>query len=155
MSAPRATRCPRTYTTAASFSLSRITRTSAALMILQSQRTKQAKRQRQHPQKQALVDRAPRPGSGQNPFPLSHWRETIPQGQRRRGLSLRRKPTSRASMSEQLNRLGYVERVKGRNRWRSTMDIKDAKVLLIATVGVEQVELTTPRDKLREAGATV
>ncbi len=35
------------------------------------------------------------------------------------------------------------------------MDIKDAKVLIIATDGVEQVELTTPRDKLREAGATV
>jgi len=35
------------------------------------------------------------------------------------------------------------------------MNIQDAKVLIIATDGVEQVELTTPRDKLRQAGATV
>lgn len=35
------------------------------------------------------------------------------------------------------------------------MNIEDAKVLIIATDGVEQVELTTPRDKLKQAGATV
>ncbi|MGB3720543.1 MAG: DJ-1/PfpI family protein [Hyphomicrobiaceae bacterium] len=35
------------------------------------------------------------------------------------------------------------------------MEIKDAKVLIIATDGVEQSELMTPRDKLRAAGATV
>ena len=35
------------------------------------------------------------------------------------------------------------------------MEIKDARILIIATDGVEQVELTTPRDKLQAAGATV
>jgi len=35
------------------------------------------------------------------------------------------------------------------------MEIKDAKVLIIATDGVEQSELMIPRDKLRAAGATV
>lgn len=35
------------------------------------------------------------------------------------------------------------------------MDIKDARILIVATDGVEQVELTMPRDKLKEAGATV
>ncbi len=35
------------------------------------------------------------------------------------------------------------------------MDIHNAKILIIATDGVEQLELTVPRDKLREAGATV
>ncbi|WP_432255919.1 type 1 glutamine amidotransferase domain-containing protein [Limimaricola sp. AA108-03] len=34
-------------------------------------------------------------------------------------------------------------------------DIKDAKILIIATDGFEKVELEVPRDKLREAGATV
>ncbi|SFP06540.1 type 1 glutamine amidotransferase domain-containing protein [Tranquillimonas alkanivorans] len=33
--------------------------------------------------------------------------------------------------------------------------IQDAKILIMATDGFEQVELTVPRDKLREAGATV
>ncbi|PYE85472.1 type 1 glutamine amidotransferase domain-containing protein [Pseudoroseicyclus aestuarii] len=33
--------------------------------------------------------------------------------------------------------------------------IAEAKILIIATDGFEQVELTQPRDKLREAGATV
>lgn len=33
--------------------------------------------------------------------------------------------------------------------------IKDAKILIIATHGFEYSELTMPRDKLREAGATV
>lgn len=35
------------------------------------------------------------------------------------------------------------------------MKIQDAKVLVLATDGVEQSELTTPRDRLREAGAHV
>lgn len=35
------------------------------------------------------------------------------------------------------------------------MDIQNAKILIMATDGVEQVELTVPRDKLRNAGATV
>ena len=34
-------------------------------------------------------------------------------------------------------------------------NISDARVLIIATDGVEQVELTTPRDELRKAGARV
>ncbi len=34
-------------------------------------------------------------------------------------------------------------------------DIADAKILIIATDGFEKVELEVPRDKLREAGATV
>ncbi len=34
-------------------------------------------------------------------------------------------------------------------------DIADAKILIIATDGFEKVELEMPRDKLREAGATV
>jgi len=34
-------------------------------------------------------------------------------------------------------------------------NINDARVLIIATDGVEQAELMTPRDKLREAGAKV
>ncbi|WP_085894744.1 type 1 glutamine amidotransferase domain-containing protein [Limimaricola soesokkakensis] len=34
-------------------------------------------------------------------------------------------------------------------------NIKDAKILIIATDGFEKVELEVPRDKLREAGATV
>jgi protease I len=34
-------------------------------------------------------------------------------------------------------------------------DITDARVLIIATDGVEQAELTTPRDELRKAGAQV
>ncbi len=35
------------------------------------------------------------------------------------------------------------------------MNIQDARILIIATDGVEQSELTVPRDKLREAGAKV
>src|SRR5690606_11082335 len=38
---------------------------------------------------------------------------------------------------------------------RRVMNIQDAKILIMATDGVEQLELTVPRDKLREAGATV
>ena len=34
-------------------------------------------------------------------------------------------------------------------------DIKDAKILIIATDGFEKSELEVPRDKLRDAGATV
>ncbi|EYD71255.1 type 1 glutamine amidotransferase domain-containing protein [Limimaricola hongkongensis] len=34
-------------------------------------------------------------------------------------------------------------------------DITDAKILIISTDGFERVELEVPRDKLREAGATV
>lgn len=42
------------------------------------------------------------------------------------------------------------------NRKETDMtDIKDAKILIIATDGFEKVELEVPRDKLREAGATV
>lgn len=33
--------------------------------------------------------------------------------------------------------------------------MKDAKILIIATHGFEQSELEVPRDRLREAGATV
>lgn len=35
------------------------------------------------------------------------------------------------------------------------MDIHTAKILILATDGVEQAELTVPRDKLKAAGATV
>ncbi len=35
------------------------------------------------------------------------------------------------------------------------MNIQDARILIIATDGVEQVELTTPREKLSAAGAKV
>jgi len=42
------------------------------------------------------------------------------------------------------------------NRKETDMtDIKDAKILIIAADGFEKVELEVPRDKLREAGATV
>lgn len=34
-------------------------------------------------------------------------------------------------------------------------DIKDARILILATTGFEQLELTVPRDELRKAGATV
>ena len=34
-------------------------------------------------------------------------------------------------------------------------DIKDARILILATTGFEQLELTVPRDELRKAGARV
>jgi protease I len=34
-------------------------------------------------------------------------------------------------------------------------DIKDARILILATTGFEQLELTVPRDELRKAGAKV
>jgi len=34
-------------------------------------------------------------------------------------------------------------------------DMKDARILILATTGFEQLELTVPRDELRKAGAKV
>src|ERR1700761_3300623 len=42
-----------------------------------------------------------------------------------------------------------------RKRTQNMPDIKQSKILLIATNGFEQAELEVPRDKLRAAGATL
>src|SRR5688572_773084 len=43
-----------------------------------------------------------------------------------------------------------------RKQWRSTMpDIKQARILIMATDGFEQSELMVPQEKLSDAGATV
>lgn len=42
-----------------------------------------------------------------------------------------------------------------RGQWETIMDISGKKVMILATNGFEQSELEVPRDKLKQAGATV
>src|SRR3954469_25208701 len=45
--------------------------------------------------------------------------------------------------------------IGGTRRKRSSMQLKNRKIAILATNGFEQLELEVPRDKLKAAGATV